>query len=133
MQQNQSPMTMSEFDAVSVSPFDLSSPRKCPGYRMTLYEVMEVLVFTFKDMRPVSGRVVGEYVTGLFLAKPRIVIECDDDEHEAEYDYAKEIERMVKITNALNCRWVRFNRNKSGFNVGMVAHDVLTLILASSP
>jgi len=90
-------------------------------------EILRVLVAAFRDYQPQCQYSVGSYRVDLYLEGPRIVIECDEYNH-LYYDGEYEVDRVVAITNKLNCRWVRFNPNVPNFNIGVVICDVFTML-----
>jgi very-short-patch-repair endonuclease len=90
-------------------------------------DLMETLIKAFANYFPQTQHTVGPYRVDLFLQASRVVIECDELGH-SNYDAAAEMQRTLYITNALHCKWVRFNPHAPHFNIGDVICQTIKLL-----
>lgn len=90
-------------------------------------EILRVLVAALVRYEPCEQYMILDYRIDLYLQKVNIAIECDENGHK-NYNNDNELKRVVRITNVLGCKWVRFNPNMTDFNVGNVIAEVIDLI-----
>lgn len=91
-------------------------------------DILRVLVAALQRFKPETHYPILNYRLDLYLHGANIAIECDEHGH-SDYNQKDEIERVVSITNVLSCKWVRFNPHATGFNIGDVMAQVLSLLL----
>jgi len=74
---------------------------------------------------------VGPYRVDLYFPSLNLAIECDERGH-SSYDKFWEEIREDQISEALNCKFLRFNPDDSEFNVGNVINAILREYLKKS-
>lgn len=79
-------------------------------------EIMPHLIKAFAACDPRPQFSIGPYRIDLYLAKPKIAVECDENGHSG-YDRLAEASRESLIKQALGCSFVRFNPQAHGFGV----------------
>jgi very-short-patch-repair endonuclease len=72
---------------------------------------------------------VGPYKVDLYLLDLKVAIECDEQGHRYR-NKLMEGWRQKMIEEELKCKFIRFNLDKSNFNVGRIVNEIFTLILA---
>ena len=90
-------------------------------------QIVSVLSEAFSDCEPCPQFYCFGYRIDLYLAKPRIAIECDENGHKC-YGFSKESVREQKIKDALGCSFVRFNPYDADFNLGVVIRRIRDLV-----
>lgn len=93
------------------------------------YDCVDILVASLKRFTCIKKFHIGSYYLDLYIKEINVVVECDEYGH-ASYNQECEAERTRYVTDTLNCTWVRFNPNKSGFSIGDVIADILDIILS---
>jgi very-short-patch-repair endonuclease len=64
------------------------------------------------------------YRIDLYLQNAKLAIECDENDHYGQ-EYSKElVKRESIIVKELGCRFLRFNPNEPGFNVGEIINVI---------
>ena len=69
------------------------------------------------------------YKVDLYLLDLKVAIECDEQGHRYR-NKLMEGWRQKMIEEELKCKFIRFNLDKSNFNVGRIVNEIFTLILA---
>lgn len=90
-------------------------------------QIVSVLSEAFSDCEPCPQFFCFGYRVDLYLAKPRIAIECDENGHKC-YGFSKESVREQKIKDALGCSFVRFDPYDADFNLGVVIRRIRDLV-----
>lgn len=90
-------------------------------------QIISVLSEAFSDCEPCPQFYCFGYRVDLYLAKPRIAIECDENGHKC-YGFSKESVREQKIKDALGCSFVRFDPYDADFNLGGVIRRIRDLV-----
>lgn len=90
-------------------------------------QINKVLIEVYKDEQPCEQFYCEGYRIDLYLAKPRIAIECDEREHSC-YNKKKELKREQLLRKSLGCSFVRFNPYVDKFNIGNVIYKVNQLL-----
>lgn len=70
---------------------------------------------------------VGVYRIDLYFPCRRIAVECDEFGHQP-YDPQQESKRSLFITNALHCRFFRFNPQSSGFSLPAIISELMQMM-----
>lgn len=96
-------------------------------YPRTEEQIISVLKEAFKDCDPVTQFYCCGYRIDLYLAKDRIAIECDENDH-SHYKNKDELKREQSIKSALACSFVRFNPYDPSFNIGSVILEIRQLL-----
>lgn len=92
-------------------------------YPRTESQIILVLSAAFQDCEPCRQFFCEGYRIDLYLAKPRIAIEIDENGHH-DYCSKKEKTREKAIKKALGCSFVRFDPYANDFNIGNVIFQV---------
>lgn len=85
---------------------------------------LAIIAAAFAHLPQEAERRVGPYRVDLFLPSFGIAIECDELDH-SRYDPEEEAARQAFIERELGCRFIRYNPQAPGFNVGAVINKVL--------
>lgn len=96
-------------------------------YPRTENQINNVLRAAFADCDPCSQFYVKGYRIDLYLAKPRLAIECDEKKHSA-YCQKLERKREQSIKEALGCSFLRFDPYSNSFNIGDLIYQVRCLV-----
>lgn len=96
-------------------------------YPRTEHQVISVLKTAFADCEPCTQLFCDGYRIDLYLARPRIAIECDENGH-SNYSAQDEQERERKIKSSLGCSFVRFDPYVADFNLGHVIAEIRGLL-----
>lgn len=87
-------------------------------------EALRVISSAVAHLDPRPQYAVGRYHIDLYLCAAKVAIECDELGH-ADKCARADAERQVFIQAQLGCRFVRFNPQARGFNVGDVINEIL--------
>ncbi|KAK9831271.1 hypothetical protein WJX74_010051 [Apatococcus lobatus] len=79
-------------------------------------EVMPHLIKAFAACDPMPQFAIGPYRIDLYLAGPKIAVECDENGHSG-YDKMAEATREAFVKETLGCSFARFNPHAPGFEV----------------
>lgn len=85
---------------------------------------LKIIVAALVHLPQEPERPVGPYRIDLYLPTLNIAVECDELDH-TRYDASEEAERQAFIERALGCRFIRYNPQAAGFNVGSVINRIL--------
>ena len=94
---------------------------------MTETQIVRVLEAAFADCQPCPQFYCSGYRIDLYLAEPRIAIECDENGHK-DYSQKKERKREQSIKSSLGCSFVRFDPYNPDFNLGSIVRQVRELL-----
>lgn len=95
-------------------------------YPRTEIQISQVLCAAFADYDPCPQFYVKGYRVDLYLAKPRLAIECDERNH-PKYCQKLEKKREQRIKEALGCSFLRFNPYCRSFNIGGLIYRIRQL------
>ena len=96
-------------------------------YPRTETQVIQVLSESFLDCEPCTQFYCSGYRIDLYLAVPRIAVECDEYGHK-NYIGKDEQKRERIIKSALGCSFVRFDPYSPGFNIGTTIRQIRELV-----
>lgn len=96
-------------------------------YPRTETQIVEVLKAAFIDCFPFPQYPCEGYRIDLYLTKPRIAIEIDENGH-TDYCSKKERDREKAIQKSLGCKFVRCNPYVHDFNLGDVILEIRGLL-----
>ena len=85
---------------------------------------MRILSSAFAHLRPREQMHIGKYRCDLVLTSVNIILECDENGHSG-YDKESEMER-TRYLELKGYKFIRFNPNANGFNIGKVIQDIIT-------
>ena len=91
---------------------------------VTEEEVVQQLVVALASCSPVKQHKVGPYRVDLYLAGPKVAIECDENGHR-HYNNEREQHRQSFIEQELGCSFVRFDPYSKDFNVMTVLAEII--------
>ena len=84
--------------------------------KITEEEVMQDISKALAALGPIRQFAIGSYRIDLYLSKPKIAMECDENGHRA-YEQQAEMQRQTFIEEQLGCTFVRFDPYAPGFSV----------------
>lgn len=87
-------------------------------------ETIGIIIEAFKHLNPIREFSVNGYRIDLYFPCQRLAIECDENGH-THYDQVKENSRQSTIELALGCRFIRYNPDCPGFNIGTVINQIV--------
>lgn len=96
-------------------------------YPRTETQIVSVLSEAFLDCQPCPQFFCGGYRIDLYLALPRIAIECDEHGHQA-YKLSREEQRECSIKSSLGCSFIRFDPYDPTFNLGKIIKQIRELL-----
>lgn len=85
---------------------------------------LAIIAAAFAHLPQQPERRVGPYRIDLFFPSLAIALECDELDH-SRYDRSEESVRQAFIERELACRFIRYNPQAPGFNVGTVINALL--------
>jgi len=92
-----------------------------------LLDIIESAVKGYSEcFRPYA---VNSYRVDLYLKDLKIVIECDERGHKYKQTW-DENARQEEIEQTLGCKFIRFNPDDPGFNIGQVVNTLIKEIIA---
>lgn len=89
-------------------------------------ETIRVIEAAFKHLNPIRQFFVCGYRIDLYFPQQRVAVECDETHHNQSRVADKE--RQLAITASLDCRFVRYQPQAPGFNVGAVINELIMLL-----
>jgi very-short-patch-repair endonuclease len=84
---------------------------------------IEVILKSFDGEKILRQYQVNKYFVDLYLPDYKLVIECDEHNH-ADRDAMYEIDRTNKITEILECKFIRFNPDEKKFDIFKVINNI---------
>ena len=71
---------------------------------------------------------VGKYRIDMYFVEHKVAVECDEHAH-ASYNQDKEAMRTTFITDALQCKWIRYNPYDRDFCIFRLISDIRRLTM----
>lgn len=97
--------------------------------KITEEEVMQDISKALAALGPIRQFTIGSYRIDLYLSKPKIAMECDENGHTA-YKQQAEMQRQKFIEEQLGCTFVRFDPYAPGFSVFETISRVVEKLVA---
>ena len=92
-------------------------------------DCLSVIIAAFSHLKSISQYQVGRFRIDLYFPERRLAVECDENNHNHS-QYASDDARQKYIESVLGCRFVRFNPDEPGFNVGSVINQIMLEVAA---
>lgn len=90
-------------------------------------DTLHAIQTALKHLKPVTQKSCGNYKIDMYFPEIRVAVECDEHGHSSR-DPAYEAMRQEFIEDQLQCTFVRYNPNSSGFNIFKVINQILTSV-----
>ena len=97
---------------------------------ITEEEIMDKLGEAFAACGPLKQFRIGGYSIDMYLSKPKIAIECDENGHSC-YDQLGEMQRQAFIEEQLGCTFVRFDPYAPAFSITQPIGEVLQKLMTN--
>jgi very-short-patch-repair endonuclease len=92
-------------------------------------DCLSVIIAAFSHLKSISQYQVGRFRIDLYFPEQRLAVECDENNHNCS-QYASDDARQKFIESVLGCRFVRFNPDEPGFNIGSVINQIMLEVVA---
>jgi very-short-patch-repair endonuclease len=88
-------------------------------------EYIQIIKNAFSHYESVTQYRVLGYNVDLYLPELQLAIECDEHGHKYYTRSDQDGQRQSEIENYLGCRFIRFNPDEPGFNIGKVINEIM--------
>lgn len=88
-------------------------------------EFLEIIMKSFSHYKSITQYNVNGYLVDLYFPDFKLAIECDEYGHERYTRKNEDKERQKAIERKTGCKFIRFNPDSKGFNIGDVINEIM--------